>query len=205
MKNGKFAKRGVSTKAFAMILAVVALFSVAVGGTLAWLTAETTEVKNTFSTSDIGVQLQETEATYKMVPGYDVAKDPKAWVTTGSEQAWLFVEVKESANFDDFMTYAIADGWTLLNDTTSGSDIDTATNDTYVICRKVVTANIGTQYQILADNKVCVKGEVTKAMMTADDFTQPTLTFTAYAHQLYQNATTEFEAATAWANLKPTP
>ncbi len=49
-KNGKFAKRGVSTKAFAMILAVVALVSVTIGGTLAWLTAKTTEVKNTFST-----------------------------------------------------------------------------------------------------------------------------------------------------------
>ena len=87
MKNGKFAKRGVSTKAFAMILAIVALVSVTVGGTLAWLTAETTEVKNTFSTSNIGVELKETTTEYKMVPGWDIAKDPKAWVTEGSEAA----------------------------------------------------------------------------------------------------------------------
>jgi len=38
-------------------------------------------------------------------------------------------------------------------------------------------------------------------MMSAEDFAEPTLTFTAYAHQLYQNAATKFDAATAWGNV----
>lgn len=197
-KNGKFAKRGVSTKAFAMILAVVALVSVTIGGTLAWLTAKTTDVTNTFSTSDIGVELKESTKEYKMVPGWDVAKDPKAWVTEGSEEAILFVKVEKSANFDTFMEYTIADGWT---------ELTSAAGTNYkVYYREVTTEQMGESnaFAILKDNKVTVKGTVTKEMMTAENFTQPTLTFTAYAHQLYQNATTKFEAAVAWQNLNPT-
>ncbi len=169
--------------ALAMVLTFVA------GGTLAWLVASTNEVKNTFTTSDIAVELKETTTEYKMVPGYDIAKDPKASVTAGSEAAWLFVKVEKSANFDQYMTYEMADGWTEVE---SG-----------VYARKVETANIGTAYSVLKGDKVTVLGTVTKAMMETAKTNQPTLTFTAYASQLMKNATTEFTAAEAWANVQP--
>lgn len=208
MKRGKYEapyvpKRHSSKKALAMLLSLVLVIGCVVGGTLAWLTAESGEVKNDFTTSDIGVALEESEnLNLKMVPGWTITKDPKAWITDGSEAAYLFVEVKESENFDDFMTYAIADGWTLLDTTTVGNNIDTVPNDTYVIYRKVTAADqMGktNAFAILEDDQVTVLEEVTKEDMKAlTDATMPSLSFTAYAVQLYRENSTQFTAAEAW-------
>lgn len=179
-------------KGLALVLALTLLVVGIVAGTLAWLTAKSDTVTNTFTTSDIKVELTETNETYKMVPGYDIHKDPKAKVLAGSEECFLFVKLEKSQNFDSFLTYQMADGWTLVP------------NETNVYYRKVQTADIGTEYSVLKDDKVTVKGEVTKEMMNALDngtAAKPTLTVTAYASQLHKNATTEFTAAEAWANV----
>ena len=101
-------------KGLAMVLALVLLAVCAVSGTLAWLTAKSDTVVNTFTTSDIKVELTETNETYKMVPGYDIHKDPKAKVLAGSEECYLFVKLDKSQNFDTFLTYEMAEGWTLV-------------------------------------------------------------------------------------------
>ena len=179
-------------KGLALVLALTLLIVGIVAGTLAWLTAKSDVVVNTFTTSDIKVELTETNETYKMVPGYDIHKDPKAKVLAGSEECFLFVKLEKSQNFDSFLTYQMADGWTLVP------------NETNVYYRKVQTTDIGTEYSVLKDDKVTVKGEVTKEMMNALDngtAAKPTLTVTAYASQLHKNATTEFTAAEAWANV----
>lgn len=179
-------------KGLAMVLALVLLAVCAVSGTLAWLTAKSDTVVNTFTTSDIKVELKETNETYKMVPGYDIHKDPKAKVLAGSEECYLFVKLDKSQNFDTFLTYEMAEGWTLVP------------SETNVYFRKVLTADIGTAYSVLANDQVTVKGEVTKAMMDGlTTETLPKLTVTAYASQLHKNATTEFTAAEAWANVTP--
>lgn len=179
-------------KGLAMVLALVLLAVCAVSGTLAWLTAKSDTVTNTFTTSDIKVELTETNETYKMVPGYDIHKDPKAKVLAGSEECYLFVKLDKSTNFDTFLTYEMAEGWTLVP------------SETNVYFRKVLTADIGTAYSVLANDQVTVKGEVTKAMMDGlTTETLPKLTVTAYASQLHKNATTEFTAAEAWANVTP--
>lgn len=148
-------------KGLAMVLALVLLAVCAVSGTLAWLTAKSDTVVNTFTTSDIKVELTETNETYKMVPGYDIHKDPKAKVLAGSEECYLFVKLDKSQNFDTFLTYEMAEGWTLVP------------SETNVYFRKVLTADIGTAYSVLANDQVTVKGEVTKAMM--DGLTTETL------------------------------
>ncbi len=115
MKDGKFSKRrrGVSSKALVLTLVVMLVVGCTVGGTLAWLTDSTAEVENTFTTSDIEITLTESEnLDLKMVPGYTITKDPTAEVETGSEECWLFVKIEKSNNFDNFMTYEVADGWT---------------------------------------------------------------------------------------------
>ena len=123
-----------------------------------------------------------------------ISKDPKATVLSGSEECYLFVKLDKSANFDTYLEYVIADGWTKLEGVT----------DT-VYYRKVQTADIGTAYSVLKGDQVTVKGEVTKAMMDGlTTETLPKLTVTAYASQLHKNATTEFTAAEAWANVNPT-
>jgi predicted ribosomally synthesized peptide with SipW-like signal peptide len=176
-------------KTFVMLLALVLVFGIAVGGTLALLTAKTEEVKNTFTPSTINIKLEETkptDKTAKMLPGATIEKDPKATVLTGSEDCWLFVEVTKSANFDYFMTFEIADGWTLVEGTTN------------VYGRKVAVADMGTAYSVLKNDRVTVKDTVTKEDLDAlTDATYPTLTFKAYAVQL-MNGTTEFTAAEAW-------
>ncbi len=171
------------------LMALALVLSFTLGGTLAWLVATSSSVVNTFTTSDIGVTLTETKNEYKMVPGYDITKDPKASVTAGSEAAWLFVEVEKSANFDEYMTFEMADGWTEVKPG--------------VYARKVAANDIGTAYSVLKGDKVTVKSEVTKEMMTTAKTSQPTLTFTAYASQLKKNATEEFTAADAWAIVSP--
>lgn len=173
-----------------MVLVVVGVAA----GTLAWLTAKSDTVTNTFTTSDIKVELKETKNNFKMIPGYDIQKDPKATVLAGSEECFLFVKLEKSTNFDDFMTYEMADGWTLVE------------GQTNVYSRKVVTAGIGTAYSVLKGDKVTVKGTVTKGMMNAIDTgaaAKPTLKITAYASQLHKNAAMEFTAAEAWANVNP--
>lgn len=184
-------------------LALVLAFALGIGGTLAWLTAQTGTVTNTFTTSDITVELKETKTDFKMIPGYTIAKDPKVTVTTDSEECWLFVKVEESTNFDSYLTYEMADGWT------AGKGDKTETNPTAdgiptnVYYRKVETAHIGTAYSVLKDDKVTVKDTVTKAMMESAKTSQPTLSFTAFASQLNKNATEEFTAAEAWEVLNP--
>ena len=181
-------------KGLALVLALTLLVVGIVAGTLAWLTATSDTVTNTFTTSDIKVELTETNETYKMIPGYDIHKDPKAKVLAGSEECFLFVKLEKSQNFDSFLTYEMADGWAPVG------------GETNVYYRKVETADIGIAYSVLKDDKVTVKGEVTKEMMNAIDASsaaKPTLTVTAYASQLNKNATTEFPVADAWANVKP--
>lgn len=181
-------------KVLALVLAMVLVVVGVAAGTLAWLTATSDTVTNTFTTSDIKVELTETNETYKMIPGYDIHKDPKAKVVSGSEECFLFVKLEKSANFDEFMTYEMADGWTLVE------------GQTNVYSRKVVTAGIGTAYSVLKGDKVTVKGTVTKGMMNEIDngtAAKPTLKITAYASQLHKNAETEFTAAEAWANVNP--
>lgn len=186
-------KKGFNRKAFLFALAAVLLIGCSVGGTLAWLTAETDAVKNTFTVGDINITLAETEREYKMVPGCTIDKDPKVTVKAGSEACWLFVKIEESENLDDFITYTVVtgeNGWTALE----GVD--------GVYYRKVEAVTADTGFDILADNQVTVKDTVTKKMMgELTENTQPTLTFTAYACQLYKSNGVEFTAAEAWATV----
>ena len=189
-------------KGLAMVLALVLLAVCAVSGTLAWLTAKSDTVVNTFTTSDIKVELKETTgAEYKMVPGYTIGKDPKATVLAGSEECYLFVKLVKSNNFDTYLEYTIADGWTQLTTDKDGNNITDL-----IYYRKVLTADIGTAYSVLKDDQVTVLGTVTKADMealNAEGAVKPTLTITAYASQLYKSAGVEFTAAEAWANVTP--
>ena len=180
-------------KGLALVLALTLLVVGVVAGTLAWLTAKSDVVTNTFTTSDIKVELKETTGTeYKMIPGYTISKNPKATVLSGSEEGSLFVKLDKSANFDTYLEYVIADGWTKLDgvDTVYYRVVDGTTNQ------------IGTAYSVLKDDQVSVKGSVTKEQMNAfTNETLPKLTITAYASQLHKNATETFSASEAWNNI----
>ena len=179
-------------KSLALLLAIAIVVVGVVAGTVAWLTDKTPSVTNTFTTSDINIELKETKNNFQMIPGWNIEKDPKVTVKTGSEACYLFVKLEKSTNFDTFMTYEMAEGWEALPEAPG------------VYYRKVAAATADTTFEVLKGNQVTVKDEVTKAQMndlTAD--TYPTLTVTAYASQLYKNNTEKFNAAAAWDHIAP--
>lgn len=170
-------------KKLTTVLAIVLVVALSVAGTYAYLTDKTGPVVNTFTVGNVNIDLTEgTGEFYKMVPGTTIGKDPKVTVEAKSEACWLFVKVEKSTNFDSFLTYAMADGWTELEDG--------------VFYRPVEASGTAQNFYVLADNQVIVKSDVTKAMMDGlTDATRPTLTFTAYA---CQTAGFENNAAGAW-------
>jgi len=224
MRKGKYQKHGVAVKTLILILTLVLLVGGTVGGTLAWLTASSGPVVNTFTDSDIEIKLEETKKDFKMIPGWTIHKDPTVTVDPKSEDCWLFVKITESADLDldAYIAYAIESGWEAV----AGAK---GTNNEYVIGRKVLKTDAEKTFGILAAgsytdpmgtddattddvkiewlaNQVGVKPSVTKQMMDAVEAAEadkkPTLTFQAYAVQLYKSNGVEFDKTTAWANAQ---
>ena len=162
-------------KILAMILAVVLLMTATIAGTIAWLKDDTTPVVNTFTSSDVDIDLGETTGSeYKMVPGATIIKDPVVTVQEGSEACYVFVKIDEStdAKFSDYMEYTVADGWVEVPDNAG------------VYYRVVSESDDNQEFSVLADNQITVKAGVTKSMMESlNEDNYPTLTFTAYAIQ----------------------
>ncbi len=195
-------RRSVSSKMFVMMLALVLVFGCAVGGTIAWLTAKTDSVVNTFTYGDINIDLAESvDPTFKIIPGVEIKKDPKVTVKAGSEDCWLFVKVVEE-NWPNIMetgtttkkvSYTIADGWIAL------------TGEPGVYYREADSAATDTVFSVLKGDKVTVSDTLTKAEIaslkdTDNKLPQPKLTFTAYAIQKEGTGT----VAEAWAKIPPT-
>ena len=206
--------RELSGKLVVAMLAVTLLIGCAIGGTVAWLTAKTDPVVNTFTYGDINIDLWEHayDATtnalgtskvtkvenYKIIPGVDLPKDPTVTVKANSEACWLFVKVQEE-NWPTFketngttnkVSYAIATDWTAL------------TGHTGVYYREVDATTADTSFNILAgdttypDGVVRVSENLTKTEVNSITAgTQPKLTFTACAVQKDGFDT----AAAAWA------
>ena len=178
-------------KVMTLVLAMALLVTVAVAGTVAWLMDTTDSVVNTFTTSDVDIDLAETTGTsYQMIPGETIVKDPAVTVYADSVECWVFVKVEESADFDEYMTYAMADGWEKLSGAEGvyyRSVADTDADQKFAVL-KAETVD-GKTYQLT------VNSDITKSEMEAlTEATYPKLTFTAYAIQKVGFDT----AAAAW-------
>lgn len=183
-------KKGVSTKVFLSLLALVLVVGCAVGGTIAWLTATTEPVVNTFTYGKIKIELTETTGTeYKIIPGVNISKDPKVTVKADSEACWLFVKVAEEGTFvTDKVNYSIDDGWT------QGDGTKIPANVYY---RSVDAVKADADFAVLKDNKIYVSEELSKSDIQSIT-SQPKLIFTAYAVQKDGINT----AADAWDKVK---
>jgi len=217
-------KRKVSKKTAALILSVSLLLGATLGGTLAWLTDTTEEVTNTFTVSNVELELKETTEVYKMIPGWTIEKDPLVTVKEGSEDCWVFLEVTKTADLDNYIRYAIdSNNWTKLDIATEknvaiyycfAKDI-TADRNIKVLAGGSYTYNNATPDDETDDitctwkpNQVLTKPEVTEQMMEAleaDGATLPQLSFRAYASQYYKTNNVPFEPVEAWNLVKDLP
>jgi len=210
MKNGKYSngKKSLNMKPLAVLLALTLLVGCAVGGTIAWLTATTEEVENTFTIGNINIDLDETatdedgKKNYNFVPGQTLDKDPKVIVTYGSEDCYLFIKIKEENNTCTDLSGNIIN-WTVRGQETNPVNTnsaagwvkykeETATGGKYYYYYRTVTktadpnendAITGADYPILVNDKVSVNPQVTKGMVTAIKKAEPALSFWAAAVQ----------------------
>lgn len=195
-------KAGRSFRGLVLVLALALIVGVAGGATFAWLTAKTDPVVNTFTYGDINITLAEnTGSDYKIIPGVDIAKDPKVTVKAGSEACWLFVKVDEenwpALTYVDGETtvrkvkYDIADGWT------KGDGTNIPANVYY---REVAANAAAQEFPVLKDNKITVSNTLTKIDINEKLTGTPKLSITAYAIQ--KNGMDS--AAQAWAAIPGT-
>lgn len=184
-------------KILALALAAVLLVAVSVAGTVAYLTAESGPVENTFVPSDIDVEIKEhkyndetfeltdewttTNSNYQFVPGVDLPKDPTVTVTNDVD-CYVFLTVTET-NWPSWATYTI-DGWTKLEDG---------------VWYKAVGANDAVKtFNVIANKTITVPTDVdVDDMAELYEDGQPKdikLVFNAYACQ----QAPAFDPATAW-------
>lgn len=187
------------------IVAVVLVLCCAIGGTLAWLTAKSDVVTNTFAPSGINITLTETPNTdtdgnsendawkADMIPGFSYTKDPVVTVEDDSVDCYLFVKFEEKGNPATYLTYnstlTAANGWTQGDSTSIPSN---------VWYRVVKAGDTTKSWNLLDGNTIAVKDTVTKDNMATAANAE--LVYTAYATQLYESNGVEFTAAKAWAN-----
>ena len=216
-----FAGRSKGFKVMSLVLAFVLVVGASVAGTLAWLTAQTPTVTNTFTSAELfsdngsftlwehkaedddgdGVYTLDnstkvTSNSYSILPGVNIPKDPTVDVVGLEEHAYLYIKV--TSTLPTGLTYSIdSANWTALSDydgvyVYSGSNAENNIVKATNAAPKTFTATI------LTDNQIVVADSYSG---TSDDIK---LSFDAYMVQATGNGDS---AAAAWANTygKTTP
>ena len=162
-------KKKMLTTGLAVALAVLLLIG---GGTFAYLQSNSDDVKNSFKTNKVMVDLAETTGTdYDIIPGTTEKKDPTVTVDA-TVDAYVYVEVKDATG--GLVDYTVADGWKAL----PGFD--------GVYYREVAKADAKQTFGVLKDNKVTYSEALENSDMLGEDGTLKDgveLTFKAYAIQ----------------------
>ena len=162
-------KKKMLTTGLAVALAVLLLIG---GGTFAYLQSNSGDVKNSFKTNKVMVDLAETTGSdYDIIPGTTEKKDPTVTVDA-TVDAYVYVEVKDATG--GLVDYTIADGWKAL----PGFD--------GVYYREVAKADAEQTFGVLKDNKVTYSETLENSDMLDADGTLKKgveLTFKAYAIQ----------------------
>lgn len=200
MKRRGFMKfAGVGTRTLLLALALTVSLLSATGTTLAWLGDSSEKVVNTFTYGGISIDIAETPTqdgdedehtnSYLITPGKPISKDPTVTVHAGSEDCWLYVVIEESDNFGQYMTYALAEGWTAVEGAPG------------VYARLVKYSDDDQTFAVLRDNEVQVLASVTGEQLFALTQTGaqlPTLSFYAAAVQYCAEIAELSDAKTAW-------
>lgn len=190
MKTGKYlAPKKSGKKRYAKPLAVIAAAALTVGciagSTLAWLTAKTNPISNTFSVGNIILRLEEThtippgaDGNIKFVPGQSWKKDTTVIIEGGSEKCYLFIHIDEQNNtLPDPSTEKIIQ-WDFASE-----DWTPVPNHDGYYYRTVASAITDTRIKLIANDELTINENVTKEMKPQLDAARPHLSFTAAAIQ----------------------
>ena len=204
--SGKYTrsgKRSFGSKSVFLMLALVLVIGCTIGGTLAWLTAQTGDVENTFVAGQIGTLELEEEADqittteghqFIVIPGVDITKDPKVTYTPTTEDgtvpvdAYVFVELtgigqNKWAWNATAAQYEIKSGNNVVL-SFKIADGWTAVPNVSDVYYKTSTGTTGlTDDPIIKDNKITVSHLITEDDVEIVATAADKLTFTAYAIQ----------------------
>lgn len=170
-------------KILVLALAALLLVAVSVAGTVAYLTAKTDPVINTFTPTTISVSLSETipaQNTAQIIPGKVIEKNPTVKASATDKVAyWVFVEItegnwlaaKEANGTTRKLEYVVDTAWTLLGTNKNGAKV----------YYKNMPNGGSIEAAVLKDNQVSVSSTLTAEEMSAAQ--NSTLTFKAYAIQ----------------------
>lgn len=98
-------------RAVLIVLALLLILCIITSATYAWLRDNSGILTNTFTGSNLTINLTETAKTYKMVPNTPIAKDPTVTVEATSEPAYVFLKATESDAFSNYADYYIDNTW----------------------------------------------------------------------------------------------
>lgn len=126
------------TKFLLLSLCALLLIAATVCATMAYLTATTKTVTNTFTVGKVGITLDEAIVdvygraadptqrtdkgnTYKLIPGHSYTKDPVITVAADSEDCWLYAKIENPIDSIEAESSTIAsqlstNGWTLIDE-----------------------------------------------------------------------------------------
>ena len=166
-------------KVVSMIASMALVAVIAVAGTLAYLSKESNQVKNTFVAAGLDVKLEldetvvelkdsnvpgdyqfktpkannrTTDQTYSLVPGIDLPKDPVVTVTGLNQKAYLIIEVLDST--PSSLTWTVDGRWTKL-----GTETGKNGGQIYYL-NNVVNPDTGSQqFNIIDGETVKVSGD----------------------------------------------
>lgn len=210
MKNGKYAKRGVATKALVVVLAVMMIVGATIGGTIAWLVDTTETVTNTFSVGDINISLWENdyvsktntldtnkkvteESEYKIVPGASSPKNPTLTIDKGSEKCWVYVTIENNLVLEN-KTVADVDidmsKWTQIGQTVGNKTLYRYNSE---VDASAAAVDVDVFEKVSYDGAAITKANI-------GSLKDKTIVINGYAHQS-ANTTQDVAdaAATAWA------
>lgn len=172
-------------KILGLMVGAVALVGVSIMGTMAYLTATTDTVQNTFTVGNVTITLDEADINntsnrtsegnkYQLIPATTYKKDPTVTVTSNTADCFLFVKFEEKNNIlkdtqntqivEFTTTLTPENGWTALS------------NNPGVFYRVVEKDDQTRSWVLLAD----IAGETGKNIKISEKLTNDTMPGTKY-------------------------
>lgn len=209
------------TRSILTVCLALALVASAVLGTIAYMTAQDSKT-NTFTVGsfnkptdpenpdagELGGYILEKKwdaaTEHKLVPGSSLDKDPKVGIGKNSEEAWVYVYVKNAVLKDSvagkYVTFTLNSGWEAV----TGKVVEGDATGTYVSGLFKFKTTIGTDNDHLWTDTVFDKVNVSADANTGDFADSPAMTVYAFIHQAKDgngniDTTTIENAAKTWA------